>query len=548
MVCGVDVPPFPLLEIPPCCTLTAYSHVVIFNPLRTTAQHVDLDIDAPQLLEAANRSLLTIHVLQSNMQQVDRPENDCTVASLDEQPPPRWSVVVTTNPCSVLHAIRPLYDAMLEVEQLGVAIKERPLPAGEDLCLSGHACLCVALLPTDDDTGNTQLTHHIPELLERVSFAYAYAILLFVGPQAECTPSHLNFVRGAQHRLYAIGRSLGLAVQVLVARDVPHAQLMLRHCLVGAIADMGVTLEEVPGELTACLERAECLNPHSAAAIANSRVLQDGASLHQCIQVCSTDDRLLLLTAHTKTQALHQHPLVQVAVPTHCLEMLSVVLPFLTMDAATTQQQPSHAAPCESVPQHAQHAPLQSPLNQKRPPPGTFCCTTPQGQQWLQELGLLDSPPPPRNSPVLCITPPNRIVNSHARCTRQQHTDDFGVPLDLISELQDGPGHQSWADLRTPPSRSRRHTPMGPLGADIHSARAVPQTLQPWCPNFEQYAMPSSAGCVALHSAMVHTETRAPIHRRAEFPWAVKPTTVAPTRGRAGTPAWLQRMRRRRRH
>lgn len=259
--------------------------MVVFNPLHTTAQHVDLESSAPQLVEAAQASLLTVHVLQTTTHEASEVPD---LPPAPENPPPRWSIAVTTSPCSALHAIHPLYDAMLDVEQLGIAIKERPLPAGEDLCLSGHTCLCV-LLPSDQ-----LLTCHVPQLLERVSFAYQHAILLFVAhPPAAC----LDAVRAQQHRLYAMGRSLGLAVQVVVAHDVPHAQHVLRHCILGSVADEGPALAEWPDEWTACLERAECLNPHSAAAIAATGLLQHDGVVHQCMQVV-----ILVMCACVATQ------------------------------------------------------------------------------------------------------------------------------------------------------------------------------------------------------------------------------------------------------
>ena len=247
--------------------------------------------------------------------------------------------------------------------------------------------------------------------------------------------------------------------------------------------------------------------------------------------------------SNTNIQALRQHQLVQATVPVHCLEMLSVVLPHLSLDA--TQPGPSLTAPSmsESMPQHA---PESSPRPTARIPPGTARCTTPQGQQWLQELGLLDTPPPTQRhqgpvSPALCITPPHRIVRGAPPGQTRQQTDDFGVPLDLISELEDAPRHP-WEVVRTPPSTMSRATPMGPLGSN--SAQVMLQTAhRP--PNFEQYAMPNSAGCV--HGWFTHGTSQGgtiPLIRRGDLPWAAKRTT-APRRAR--TPAWLQRMRRRRR-
>lgn len=465
--------------------------MVVFNPLRSAAQLVDLERDAPQLLQAAHARLLTVHVLQSNIDQLDvmnkaaqpSPEPSCSA-------PPRWSVAVTTNPCSVLHAIRPLYDAMLDVEQLGVAIKERPLPAGEDLCLSGRCCLCVLLADGDMDT---QLTSHVPQLLERVSFAYEHAVLLFIPPTAPVAPG-LGAV--PSHRLYAVGRSLGLAVQVLVARDVPHAQLMLRACLLGAVADAGPTLAELPDEWTARLERAECLNPHSAAAIAATGLLRDGIP-RQCIQARCLG--ALLSDSTLITQALGQHPLVQAVVPAHCLEMLAVVLPHLTEDAPP--QPACNPSSSESMPpglhtslspprQHTSPVLLSRPHNLVSPPhtlpPGTMQCASPEGQQWLQELGLLDSPSTPLGRRGHPLSPVGGTAHRGA-----PQTDDFGVSMDLISELQ-GASRHPWDDVCTPPAatgrRSGRRGTSGP-----------PQTTVQR-PNFEQFAMQGSTGCaLVLH-------------------------------------------------
>ncbi len=151
---------------------TGYQHVVLYNPVGTCAHTIGPHDDIPeQLLAPSLTTRLTIHVLQTNMQQVHAhvsatsPHVPATMhktqrpihaplqsypASPSPSPPsplPLWTIAITSNHNSALHTIRPLYETLLGVEQEGVVIRERTLQAGEDVCLTGQTCLCVLVPP-----------------------------------------------------------------------------------------------------------------------------------------------------------------------------------------------------------------------------------------------------------------------------------------------------------------------------------------------------------------------------------------------------------------
>ncbi len=138
-----------------------------------------------------------------------------------------------------------------------------------------------------------------------------------------------------------------------------------------------------------------------------------------------------------------QHPTTQHAPPLHTgathhrsspwVAKSCVSLPTVRMyagmrapppPAPIKRMQPRHVPPDVSTPRH-QHMMTSIPPMMSKPPPGTTLCQSQQAEQWLAELGLLDSPPggikhtgvvlpdddgvPQRGPPTLCITPPHRV-------------------------------------------------------------------------------------------------------------------------------------------
>ncbi len=177
-----------------------------------------------------------------------------------------------------------------------------------------------------DGNGEAQLQQDVCPLLERLSFAYAHVLLLFIDPtttpSATTTttttpPPYAALVQAHQHMLYRIGCSLGLTVQVLTPTTLTAAQQLMQACVLtsaqiaaarcntaamsgvfetGGVGTTGVVskmsdanthcsrvglnnpslnsplahvgLVEHPGGLVVRLEQLECINPHSAAVVA----------------------------------------------------------------------------------------------------------------------------------------------------------------------------------------------------------------------------------------------------------------------------------------
>ncbi|PRW45191.1 hypothetical protein C2E21_6279 [Chlorella sorokiniana] len=274
-----------------------------------------------------------------------------TAAPFAAQPEPAapsidWPLIISSDPCRPIRSSRPLYEAVLALEQQGAAVVERPLSL-VDLVLSPSAGLVVC----NNSAAKLEFDEFLSALapvLYRLSFAFARVVLVCEG-----SPGFQAQVLCGTERLLALGRRAGLRLQCHATTSAAGTAAVVDSVARAWLAKwqaggpgMQYAVAEAPTEEEAFLTRFYSLNPHSAFLL-----LSLGLPLSQLLRLSQLNPLQL--------------PKAVALIPRHCLDLFSQCAaygqPALGIPTASVmhpgQQQQQQAYGTPPRPRH--HAPVE---------------------------------------------------------------------------------------------------------------------------------------------------------------------------------------------